>query len=259
MRNLFSLEGQTALITGSARGIGFCLAQAFAESGAHVIINDLDECAAKAAAASLVDAEGSAEEIAFDVRDAKTAGAAIESIVAKRGALDILVNNAGVMIRKPLSEHSTEDWDSVIAVNLSAVFNMSKLAAASMMQQSRGRIINIGSVQSISSRDGIVSYVASKHGVLGLTRALASELGRNGITVNAIGPGYVMTEINSEILSKPAFIEAVEKRTPLGRWMKPEELQGTAVFLASEASAFVTGQLIMVDGGITCNTLLESP
>lgn len=147
------------------------------------------------------------------------------------------------------------EFTRVIDINLNAVYAMARVCARPMKAQGRGRIINTGSVMSISSRPGVISYVAAKHGVLGLTRGLAAELGPYNITVNAIGPGYILTEMNRHVLGTP-FEQVVIDRTPMARWAEAEELTGTAVFLASDAAGFVTGQLIMVDGGMTSNSLL---
>lgn len=255
----FSLEGQVALVTGAGRGIGFELAKALSQAGAVIVVNDLaQETAGKAAAAIRADG-GDASVRAFDVTDEAAGTVAVDSVVAEFGRLDILVNNAGILIRKPIADHAMTDFRAVIEVNLNSAYMLARQAARVMRPQGRGRIINIGSVMSLSSRDGIVSYVASKHAILGLTRAMAAELGRSGITVNAIGPGYILTPINDAIVADSRFHRTIEERTPLGRWAQPEELAGAAVFLASPAADFVTGQLLMVDGGITSNTLLTTP
>ncbi len=251
----FSLEGQVALITGAGRGIGFAFARALAAAGAHVVINDLDSAIAETACQTIRDAGGKASPAVFDVTDFDNLDAIVDTIVADLGRLDILMNNAGILIRAPIEDHAMPDFNRVININLNAVYAMARACARPMRAQGRGRIINTGSVMSISSRPGVISYVAAKHGVMGLTRGLAAELGPDNITVNAIGPGYILTEMNRHVLGTP-FEKVVTDRTPMARWAEPEELTGTAVFLASDAASFVTGQLLMVDGGLTSNSLL---
>ncbi|WP_417280259.1 glucose 1-dehydrogenase [Celeribacter sp.] len=251
----FSLEGQVALVTGAGRGIGLAFAKALAAAGATVYINDLSEAVAKTACAEIAAEGGTARPAVFDVTDFEGLDAQVDAIVAEAGRLDILMNNAGILIRAPIEEHAMPEFTRVIDINLNAVYAMARACARPMKAQGRGRIINTGSVMSISSRPGVISYVAAKHGVLGLTRGLAAELGPHNITVNAIGPGYILTEMNRHVLGTP-FEKTVIDRTPMARWAEPEELTGTAVFLASDAASFVTGQLLMVDGGMTSNSLL---
>ncbi|WP_421566688.1 SDR family NAD(P)-dependent oxidoreductase [Ochrobactrum sp. EDr1-4] len=251
----FSLHGKVALITGSGRGIGFALAQGFSQAGATVIINDINPETAKTAAAALNDAGGKAFALPFDVTDFDAAEKAVDAIVAEHGRIDILMNNAGILIRQPVEAHDMNAWNKVININLSSLYALARACAIHMKKQKYGRIISTASVMAISSRPGVISYVAAKHGVVGLTRGLAAELGPDNITVNAIGPGYILTEMNSKVLNS-AFEQQVIDRTPLARWAKPEELQGAAVFLASDAASFVTGQVLMVDGGMTSNSIL---
>ncbi|WP_024846015.1 SDR family NAD(P)-dependent oxidoreductase (plasmid) [Paracoccus sp. TD-10] len=251
----FSLEGRTALVTGAGRGIGLAFAQALAKAGAHVVVNDLRPDMAEEACDAIENAGGKASPAVFSVTDFAGLDAAVDGIVARTGRLDILMNNAGILIRAPIEDHEMPDFARVIDINLNAVYAMARACARPMKAQGRGRIINTGSVMSISSRPGVISYVAAKHGVLGLTRGLAAELGPHNITVNSIGPGYILTEMNRHVLGTP-FEKTVTDRTPMARWAAPEELGGTAVFLASDAASFVTGQLLMVDGGMTSNSLL---
>lgn len=251
----FSLDGRVALVTGAGRGIGFALARGFAEAGARVVVNDVRAESATAAAETIVRAGGEATGLAFDVTDTEAVEAAVDGIVAEHGRLDILMNNAGILIRKPIELHDMDDWNRVIGINLSALYGLSRAAARHMKAQDYGRIISTGSTMSVSSRPGVISYVAAKHGVVGLTRALASELGPHGITANAIGPGYILTDMNRKVLGTDLERVVIE-RTPLARWAKPEELQGAAIFLASDAASFVTGQIIVVDGGMTSNVFL---
>jgi gluconate 5-dehydrogenase len=243
---MFSLKDRVALVTGASRGLGFAMAKALAENGAKVIVNARDAAALAEAARKT-----GAEAMAFDVTDAAAARGALEDIVRRHGRLDILVNNAGIQHRRPLVEWSDEDFERVIAVNLSSCFRLARDAARLMLPNNYGRIINTGSVAAILGRPTIHAYVAAKAGLHGLTRSMAAELGRHGITVNAIAPGYFATELNTALLQDKAFTQWVESRTPAGRWAKPEELGGAVVFLASDAAAYVNGHVLAVDGGLS--------
>jgi gluconate 5-dehydrogenase len=246
MSELFSLNGRVALVTGASRGLGFAMAKALAENGATVIVNARDPAALSAAAERI-----GAEALPFDVADAAISRASLEGIVERHGRLDILVNNAGIQHRRPLVEWEDEDFDRVIAVNLSACFRMMRDAVRLMLPNKFGRIINTGSVAAILGRPTIHAYVAAKAGLHGLTRSTAAELGRHGITVNAIAPGYFATELNTALMNDEAFTKWVETRTPAGRWAQPEELGGAVVFLASDAAAYVNGHVLAVDGGLS--------
>jgi gluconate 5-dehydrogenase len=248
---MFRLDGKVALITGSTRGLGWAMAEAMAESGAHVVITGRSEDDVEARAASLVERGYSAEGRAGDLADLDRAVAGIDEIVATAGRLDILVNNAGTTARAPIEEFGRDDWERVLHVNLDAPFALSQAAARHMKEAGRGRIINTASIMGTVARPTIPAYVTSKGGIEALTKALAVELAPHGITVNAIGPGYVATEMNTELVDDPAFNLMVCERTPVGRWGEPAEIAAAAVFLASDEASYITGQKLIVDGGMT--------
>ncbi|KAF0853727.1 gluconate 5-dehydrogenase [Pantoea dispersa] len=250
MSQLFSLAGKRVLLTGSARGIGFLLARGLAEAGAEVIINATTGDGAEQGAAKLRELGYLARAKAFDVTQLAQVQQAVEEIESQWGAIDILVNNAGIQRRRPFLEFPEQDWNDVIAVNQTAVFLVSQTVAKRMVQRQRGKIINIGSMQSELGRDTITPYAASKGAVTMLTRGMCVELARHNIQVNAIAPGYFVTEMTQTLADDPAFTGWLTKRTPAARWGKPEELIGAAVFLASGASDFVNGHLLFVDGGM---------
>lgn len=250
LQRLFDLTGQVALITGASRGFGLEFAKLFAEAGALVVINGRHP-ETLSTAADVVRKHGLVETAAFDVADIQAGESAIAAIEKTHGRLDILINNAGINIRKPLQDFTLDDWRAVLDVDLTAIFALSRVAALGMAKRGHGRIINIGSVLSIKGRASIPAYTAAKHGLLGLTKSFAAELGPSGVTCNAIAPGYFETEINKELMARPEFVKFVNDRTPLRRWGKVEELAGAALFLASPAASYVNGHLLAVDGGMT--------
>jgi gluconate 5-dehydrogenase len=247
---LFSLEGRTALITGSSRGLGRAMADGLAAAGAAIVLNGSDPGRLSAAAAQMRAAGHRVHEACFDVTDEAAVIAAFERLDAEGLDVDILVNNAGIQVRKPMVELTTDEWRKVIDTNLTSAFVIAREAAKRMIARGRGKIINIGSLTSELARATVAPYTVAKGGVKMLTRAMAAEWAAHGLQANAIGPGYMLTEMNQALIANPAFDAWVKGRTPSGRWGKPEELVGAAVFLASSASDYVNGQIIYVDGGM---------
>ena len=247
----FQLNGKLALITGSSAGIGFALARALGEAGAHVVINGRNAEKVSAAAQALKDEGLNVSEFVFDVTNAKSVTTAVNDIEAQLGAIDILVNNAGMQIRGPLHEYKDEDWHTLMRTNLDSVYYVGKTVAQKMIPRGRGKIINICSVQSELGRPGIAPYTASKGAVKMFTKGMAIDWGQFGIQVNGIGPGYFKTELNQKLVDDPQFSSWLVGRTPSRRWGDVEDLGGAAVFLASDASKFVNGHILYVDGGVT--------
>lgn len=249
--SLFSLEGKVALITGSGQGIGLALAEGLSEAGAHVVLNGRNAAKLEAARA-VIAATGRKVSIApFDVTDHAAVEAGVAKIEAEIGPIDILINNAGMQKRAPFTEFPVDGWHEVMATNLHSVFYVAQAVTKRMVPRGRGKVINIGSVMSELGRASIVPYTASKGAVKMMTRGLAAELGKHNIQVNAIGPGYFATEINKALIADEAFSAWVSSRTPAGRWGETKELIGAAIFLSAEASNYVNGHLLMVDGGMT--------
>jgi gluconate 5-dehydrogenase len=248
--SLFDLTGRTALVTGSTSGIGFALARGLAQAGAQVVVNGRDSGRAEAAAESLR-AEGlHASASCFDVMDPERVAPAIALIEADVGPIDILINNAGIQKRAPLAEMSLATWEEVVRVNLTGVFVVGQAVGRRMVARRRGKIVNICSLMSEVARKTIAPYTAAKGAVKQLTRAMCVEWAGYNIQVNGIGPGYFATPMNEALVNDPDFDAWIKSRTPAGRWGRPEELVGAAIFLSSSASDFVNGQIIYVDGGV---------
>ena len=243
----FQLKGRRALVTGSSAGIGLALARALGQAGAHLVLNGRSADKLQAAAAQLRSEGLSASISAFDVTDAAAVQAAVAAIEATE-PIDILVNNAGMQIRNALDQFSEADWHTLMRTNLDSVFYVGKAVAQHMITRKAGKIINICSVQSELGRPGIAPYTASKGAVKMLTKGMAIDWGQHGINVNGLGPGYFKTE---KLVADPAFTGWLVARTPSRRWGDVEDLGGAAVFLASDASRFVNGHVLYVDGGVT--------
>jgi gluconate 5-dehydrogenase len=249
-KSLFDLAGRTALITGSSRGLGRAMAQGLAAAGARIILNGTDEARLKEAVAAMRDDGYAAAASKFDVTDEDAIAAAFSQLDADGVEVDILVNNAGIQLRKPMVELSTDEWRKVIETNLTSAFVVGREAAKRMIPRGRGKVINIGSLTSELARATVAPYTVAKGGIKMLTRAMAAEWAGSGIQANAIGPGYMLTDMNQALIDNQTFDAWVKGRTPSKRWGRPDELIGTAVYLASDASNYVNGQIIYVDGGM---------
>ena len=247
----FSLAGRRALITGSSRGIGFAIAGALAGAGAEILLNGRDGEALGTAAEQLANEGAKVKALAFDVTNEESIREAVSYCETELGPIDILVNNAGMQFRSPLESFPTDRFEQVMRTNVQSVFMVGQAVARHMIARKSGKIINICSVLSNHARTSVAPYSASKAAVANLTRGMATDWAKHGLNVNAIAPGYIRTELNEALLSNVEFNSWVEQRTPMGRWADPAELGGAAVFLASEASSFVNGHILYVDGGFT--------
>lgn len=248
---MFDLTGRVALVTGASRGLGAAMSTGLARAGAEVILNGRDQATLDAQAATMR-AEGlKVRTAAFDVRDA----AQMEQVVRGLGPIDILLHNAGNQYRGPVETLTDEGWYGVLDTHLTALFRLSRLVVPGMKERRRGKIIATGSLASDLGRGTITPYSAAKGGLKMFIRALAVELGPHNVQCNAIGPGWFDTEMNKPLVDNAEWMAQVKRRCPAGRYAAPEEIAGTAVFLASPASDFVSGQLIFVDGGVTANMM----
>jgi gluconate 5-dehydrogenase len=244
---IFDLTGRRALVTGASQGIGLALAQGLAEAGAQVVINGRDRARAEAAAAGIP----GAEVLVFDVTDHDAVRAAVDGFEAEGKPIDILVNNAGIQHRAPLQDFPAEAFERLLQTNVASVFHVGQAVARHMIARGRGRIINIASVQTALARPGIAPYTATKGAVGNLTKGMATDWARFGLTCNAIAPGYFETPLNAALVADAEFDAWLRKRTPAGRWGKVEELKGACIFLASDAASFINGHTLYVDGGIS--------
>jgi len=244
---LFRLDGKRALVVGAGSGIGRVSAEALAAFGAQVTCADLDPAAAERTAAAITSSGGTAGSVRVDVRDTATVTAAI----ADCGVVDILVSTPGINVRKPLLQITDEEFDRVIDTNLKGTFRLIRGVGAGMAERGRGSIIAFASIRALTVEPGQGVYAATKAGIVQMLRALATELGPQGVRVNAIAPGVVDTPLTAPIKGNAEWYDGYARKSILGRWAKPEELAGMVVYLGSEASSYVTGALMIVDGGWT--------
>ncbi|RXZ67153.1 SDR family oxidoreductase [Agromyces albus] len=251
-RGLFDLTGRMCLVTGSSRGIGNVIARGLADAGATVVLNGVDPGRLAAARENLAATHGDRIHArAFDVTDQGAVADAVAAIEAELGPVGVLVNNAGIQHREPLLDVSVEDWNRVLTTDLTSAFLVGREVARSMIARGRGKIINIASVQADLARPSIGPYTAAKGGLRNLTRAMTAEWAGAGLQINAIAPGYIHTEMTQPLVDDPEFNAFILRRTPAARWGATRDLVGPAVWLASDGSDFVNGQVIFVDGGMT--------
>ncbi len=250
MTALFDLGGKVALVTGGSRGLGFAMARAYAQAGARVVLAARDAERLEQAAAQIRSEGGDVHVLPFDLLDEAAVTAAVPKLIERHGRLDILLNNAGICIWSGFLDSTLDSWNRTLATNLTAVYLLAREAARPMIAQRWGRIINVGSYVSVIGRERLQAYAASKHGLLGLTKSIAGEVGRHGVTCNAIAPGFFLTEMAEPVRRDPARMQVFTNAIAMGRWGDPGELAGPAVFLASEASSYVNGHTLHVDGGV---------
>jgi len=252
MSTPFDLTGRRALVTGSSRGIGLAIARSLLEAGAHVVVHGRNTSAVGETADALARDFG-ADAVSTAVFDVTAEEAVIDGIrgIEAAGPLDILVNNAGLQHREPLLEVSLENWERVIRTDLTSAFLVGRTAARAMVARGSGAIVNICSVQTDLARPTIGAYTAAKGGLRNLTKAMTAEWAGSGVRVNGVAPGYIRTELTQALVDDPAFNSWVLGRTPVGRWGEPEDIGGAVVWLSSDASRFVSGQVVFVDGGMT--------
>ncbi len=241
-------ENRVALVTGGGQGLGRAISLQFASEGAAVAVVDLNTDTAQSVADEINSAGGTAIALQANVIDFERAEAVVKEVIEKLGKLDILVNNAGITRDNLLMRMSEADWDAVIAVNLKSVFNYSKTASKAMMRQRYGRIISVSSVAGIAGNAGQTNYSASKAGVIGFTKSLAREVASRNVTVNAVAPGFIPTQLTDAVPDE--IKEASLKQIPLGRWGTPEDVANAVAFLAQEESGYITGHILSVDGGM---------
>jgi gluconate 5-dehydrogenase len=245
---LFDISGRTALITGSSRGIGRAFAEGLLEAGCTVVVHGTDADRVRAVAEELGGA--AVHHVAFDATDAEAVRAGVAEAEALAGPLDVLVNNVGIQHRAPLLEFSDEAWRRMLDTNVTSAFLVSRAAATGMVARGRGKIVNVGSVQSALARPGVAPYAATKGAVKMLTQGMCADWGPAGLQVNALAPGYIETDLTRALVDDAEFSTWVRRRTPAGRWGTVEDLVGALLFLSSPASDFVNGQTLYVDGGI---------
>jgi len=251
MLSSFGLTGRRALVTGSSRGLGFAMARALGGAGASVVLNARDNVALGAAAADLAETGADVSAVAFDVTSPDSVADAIAHIETQMGPIDILINNAGLQIRGPLDTYSHENFEAMLSTHVVSTFSVSQAVAGHMLARGRGKIINICSILTDHARPTAAPYGAAKAAIANLTRGMAADWAPRGLHINAIAPGYFKTELNKTLMADSDFDGWVKQRTPMGRWGEVDELGPAAIFLASDASSFVNGHILYVDGAFT--------
>jgi gluconate 5-dehydrogenase len=253
LETAFGLAGRRALVTGSSQGIGLALAIGLAKAGAAIVLNGRDGVKLDSAKAEVQKAcpEADVTTLGFDVTDHDAVRTAIDGFEAEHGTIDILINNAGMQYRTPLEDFPADRFEALLQTNIASVFHVGQAVARHMIGRSKGKIVNICSVQTALARPGIAPYTATKGAVGNLTKGMATDWAKHGLQCNAIAPGYFDTPLNAALVADPEFTAWLEKRTPAGRWGKVEELVGACVFLSSDASSFVNGHVLFVDGAIS--------
>lgn len=258
MLQMFSLEGKVALVTGASRGLGKPVAKGMAAAGAHVVVVARDQEKLETTRREIEEAGGKATVLALDLSDEEAVRAGVRRVAGELGRIDICANIAGIISWQPLLQSDEDEFQRTMDTNVRGTFVMSQECAAVMRAGGRGgHIITTASVLGPLGRAKLHAYCASKSAIIGLTRSLASELGRENITVNCVAPGYFLTEINASLQSRPGYMEAINGVTPMERWGKPEEIVGAMIFLASDAATFVNGQVLHVDGGVSSTFKFE--
>lgn len=250
--NMFSLDNKVAIVTGAGRGLGAAMAQGLAEVGAAVVVADINLQSAISTAERIKEAGGKALPVSVDVGGAADVKAMVDACVNTFGTVDILVNNAGINRRDPCIEMSEEDWDAVIRVNLKGTFLCTREVGKILVAKKSGKVINIASLLATVAQPNRGPYASSKGAVAQFTKVLALEWAPYNINVNAIAPGYVATELNTRLMEDKQVYDEITARIPMERWADPEEMIGAVVFLASDASSYMTGQLVNIDGGYLC-------
>lgn len=251
IRSTFSLEGRRALVTGASRGLGQAIALALADAGADVVCASTRPEGSADTATAIREKGREAWQVGGDLSERDAVRELADEAESKAGRIDILVNNAGIVRRHPAAEFPMEDWDFVLDTNLDAVFLLCRRLGSAMIERGGGKIVNIASLLSFTGGITVPAYTASKHAVAGLTKALANEWAQHNVQVNAIAPGYFLTDNTQALQDNPERAQAISGRIPAGRWGNPEDLGGAAVFLASRASDYVNGHILVVDGGWT--------
>lgn len=247
----FKLENRRALVTGAGQGLGLAMATGLAEAGAEVILNDIDTDRLAAAATALRDCGHTVHEAAFDVTSPNGVVAVVDNFEKNTGPVDILVNNAGTHFRGSLENMPTDRFEKLMGLNVNAAYYLGRAVASHMISRSKGKIVNICSVQTRLARPNIAAYTASKGAIANLTKGMAADWAHHGMQINGLAPGYMKTEMTAKLVADPEFSAWIRRRTPAGRWGELEDLMGACVFLCSDAANFVNGHILYVDGGMT--------